>query len=159
MNEQVTLTNQEKILRAVNSSKINRLEAMMQAGYPPVFPEVTHHFTKGDGVNGKMYIRSILMKKGIVVTSKIHLWEHPFFVMQGSMTWFNEVEGEDGAVHIQAPYFGITQPGTRRAILIHEDTIMTACYATDLEDVAEIERTIIFPCEVPPNTFNKELTT
>jgi len=152
----IELTDSEKIMRAVNSSKINRLEALMQAGYPPVYPEVTHHFTKGDGVNGKMYVRSILMKKGICVTSKIHTWEHPFFVMTGSMTWFNEVEGMDEAVHIQAPYFGITKPGTRRAILIHEDVIMTACYATDLEDVAEIERTIICPHEVPPNTF--ELT-
>jgi len=158
MSTEIDLPIQEKLDRAKNSSKLNRLEQLMQAGYPPVFPEVTHHFTKGDGVNGKMYIRTILMKKGIIVTSRIHMWEHPFFVMTGAMTWFNEVEGMDGAVHIKAPYFGITKPGTRRAILIHEDVLMTACYATDLESVAEIERTIIFPHEIPENTFEKSLS-
>lgn len=146
-----------KCIRAKESSKLNRLEQLMQAGYPPVFPEVTHHFTKGDGVNGKMYIRTILMKKGIIVTSKVHMWEHPYVVVKGSMTWFNEVDGMDGAVHITAPYFGITQPGTRRAILVHEDTIMSAFYATDLTNVEEIERTIIFPHCVPKNTFYEEI--
>jgi hypothetical protein len=149
---------EEKLARAKASDKLNRLEQMMQAGYPPVIPETFHHFTKGDGVKGKMYIRGILMKKGILVTSKIHKWEGPFFIMTGSMTWFNELPGEDAAIHIQAPYFGITKPGTRRAILVHEDTLMFACYATDLESVDEIERTIIEPHDWPPNTYQETLT-
>lgn len=159
MNAELEVSVEDRLARAKSSSKLNRLEQMMQAGYPPVIPELVHRFTNGDGVKGKMYIRTILMKRGIMVTSKIHKWEAPFFIMTGAMTWFNELPGEDTAVHIQAPYFGITQPGTRRAILVHEDTIMSACYATDLTSVEEIERTIIFHHDVPVNTYKSELTT
>lgn len=154
MNEVLEIPIKERLSRAVSSEKMNALEAAIQANLAAVIPSVKHCFTKGDGVNGKMYIRSILMEKGTVVTSKIHKWEHPFFVMTGSMTWFNERQDEEGAVHIQAPYFGVTQPGTRRAIIIHEDVIMSACYATDLTDVKEIERLIIEPHVIPENTFN-----
>jgi hypothetical protein len=38
---------------------------------------------------------------------------------------------------------GVTMPGTKRALRIHEDTIWTTFHATELTDVAEIERTIL----------------
>lgn len=100
----------------------------------PDFP-VKHHFTPG------IYAREILMKAGSVLTSKIHKTEHPFVVSQGKcLVYLNR---EDGWAAICAPHFGVTQPGTRRILVILEDTIWTTFHATDLTDPAEIERTII----------------
>lgn len=150
---EIEVSDQAKIERVKSSYKMHKLESVMQANYPPASHTVMHRFTPG------MYIRTVLVKAGILVTSKIHRFEHPFFVMTGSMTWYNEVEGEEGSIFIKAPYFGITKPGTWRAIVVHEDVIMTACYATELTDVAEIERTLIEPHFIPENTYNQEIPT
>ncbi len=48
-----------------------------------------------------MYVREIFMPAGSVVTSRIHKFDNPFF---------------------------ITKPGTRRVLLIHEDTVWTTVH-------------------------------
>ena len=158
MSAELQISSEERIQAAVQNQEMDAIEAYMQATYPPVKCEINHTFTKGDGKTGQIYSRTILMKSGSVVTSKIHKFEHPFFVMSGYMIWYNENPDEPGAIHIKAPYMGVTQPGTRRLIFIVQDVLMTACYATDLTDVAEIERTIIHPHFVPENTYQPELT-
>lgn len=158
MSTDLAITDAQKIALAKSSEKMNRLELALQTLFPPKDCPVTHHFTRGNGETGQIYTRTILMKAGSIVTSKVHRWEHPFFVMTGSMTWFNEDNDHD-IIHIQAPYFGITKPGTRRAILIHEDVLMSACYATHLTDVAEIERTIIEAHYVPENIYHEKVET
>ena len=99
------------------------------------FP-VTHHFTPG------LYSREIFMPAGAVVVSKIHRTEHPFVVSKGRcLVYRNQNEWD----RIEAPYFGVTKPGTRRVLLILEDTIWTTFHPTELTDVAEIEAAIIEP--------------
>ena len=44
---------------------------------------------------------------------------------------------------IKAPYNNITQPGTKRLIFIHEDTIWITVHATEKESVEEILEEII----------------
>lgn len=98
---------------------------------------VKHHFTPG------LYCREIFMPAGAVLTSKIHNTEHPFVVSLGRCSVYNDATGE--AVEIEAPYFGITLPGTRRLLFIHEDTIWTTFHPTHLTDIEEIESAIIRP--------------
>lgn len=74
---------------------------------------LVHRFVPG------MYIREIFMPAGIWVTSKIHNTEHPYVVTKGRVSVYSP---EGGVQHIEAPYVGITQPGTRRVLFIHEDT-------------------------------------
>ena len=92
-----------------------------------------------------LYAREIFMPAGMVVTTKIHLTEHFFIVSKGAARVFHEGEGW---VRIEAPYFGRTECGTRRVLLIEEDMIWTTFHATDMTDVAEIEMEIF---ETPPN--------
>ena len=96
--------------------------------------ENLHNFCPG------MYARTVFMPAGAVLTSKIHKTQHFFVVTKGSCT----VSNSHGQLElISAPYLGVTMPGTKRALLIHEDCIWTTFHATDLTDVAEIERTIL----------------
>ena len=139
----IPTTNLPALLR--NRPSLDQVEAFLlkAGGKVQQFGEVlkdlpvTHHFTPG------LYCREILMPAGSVLTSKVHNTEHPFVVSQGSCSVYNEETGE--SVLITAPHFGITLPGTRRLLFIHEDTIWTTFHPTNLTDVEEIERTIIKP--------------
>ena len=67
-----------------------------------------------------MYVRKIFMPAGTIVTSRVHKFEHPFFIMQGRVSVISENEG---SVVYTAPHSGITKPNTRRFLYIHEDTV------------------------------------
>jgi hypothetical protein len=67
-----------------------------------------------------MYVREIFAPAGSIITSRIHKFDHPFFLMKGKLTVISETEG---LATYTAPAHGITLPQTRRAILIHEDTV------------------------------------
>lgn len=87
-----------------------------------------------------IYARTIFMPAGTLCTSKIHKTRHFFVVTQGSCT---VVDSHGDRKVIAAPYLGITEPGTKRVLLIHEDCIWTTFHATELTDPAEIEMAII----------------
>jgi len=87
------------------------------------------------------YIRQITMPKGMVLTSKIHKTEHPYFVMKGDCS----VMTDDKVIRIKAPYWGITKPGTKRILYMHEETVWCTVHVTDSTDLKEIENQIIAP--------------
>lgn len=113
---------------------IDRLEGAIVNNLIPVDCPVIHRYTPG------LYIRQMAVPAGTLLTSKIHKTEHPFIVTQGKLNvWV------DGVIEsIEAPYFGITKPGTRRVIYAIADSIWTTFHANpDNEDQATIEERII----------------
>tara|TARA_R110000744_G_scaffold368589_1_gene478550 strand:+ start:223 stop:855 length:633 start_codon:yes stop_codon:yes gene_type:complete len=88
---------------------------------------------------GGCYIREIFNPAGILVITKIHKKEHPFFLMKGKMSIFTE----EGIETIEAPYNGITKPGTKRAIYAHEDCVFITVHATDKKTPEEVEEEVI----------------
>ena len=89
-----------------------------------------------------LYLREVLMPKGAFVVSKKHKTEHPFIVSRGIIRVWDE---QGGAVEIEAPYQGITLPGTKRVLYSIEDTVWTTVHLNpkNLRDIAELEREII----------------
>ena len=113
------------------------------------FP-LTHRFTPG------MYVREIFMPAGAILTSKIHKTEHPFVVSAGRV----KVLVENGEwMEIVAPYTGITKAGTRRLLVVLEDTVWTTFHVTEETDVERIERAILEPHHNPllPEYYRVEL--
>src|SRR5208282_1500573 len=105
---------------------------------PQIECPLKHEFTPG------LYIRTIWMpatKEGTLVLSKIHKTEHPYFISKGSASVW--IEGQ-GWKLLRAPFRGITKPGTRRILFIHEDCVWTTIHATNKTNVDEIERDVIF---------------
>tara|TARA_R100001132_G_C3220847_1_gene59562 strand:+ start:112 stop:666 length:555 start_codon:yes stop_codon:yes gene_type:complete len=94
---------------------------------------VTHNFADGQ------YIRTIVMPKGLVVTTKIHNQNHPFFIMTGEVSIFSE----QGVQQIKAPYHGITKRGTKRVLYVHEECIFITVHCTDKLDLKEVEEECI----------------
>lgn len=125
----------------------NYLESLIAGGEQVQFP-TTHRFTPG------LYSREIFMKAGCLLTSKIHKTEHQFVVSKGKLKVWS---AEKGLETIEAPYIGITVPGTRRVLLIEEDTIWTTFHPTVETDPLVIEEQIIEPHDPYKYVGDKDL--
>jgi hypothetical protein len=83
------------------------------------------------------------MPKGAIVISRVHKTTHPFVVTKGHAA----VMDEHGHVEqFKAPYSGITRPGARRVLFIHEDCVWTTFHAG------------AWPTDTDPDAIVAELT-
>jgi len=119
---------------------IDELEKVIVENLPPVEMPLTHTFTPG------LYTREIFMAAGTILTSKIHKTRHVFFILRGKCLVYTK---ETGPIMLEGPCYGITEPGTRRAIAILEDTTWITVHATTETDLAKIEALLIEPHPIP----------
>ncbi|MDB6137611.1 MAG: hypothetical protein JWO94_683 [Verrucomicrobiaceae bacterium] len=121
--------------------------------------EPLHHvFTPG------LYTRTITMRTGLAILSKIHRTEHPFLISAGVVDVYEAVGGcMRYCETLRAPHLGVTLPGTQRALFIREQAVWSTFHCTDAEDFAhvpsddpaEIERVILARIEarlIEPHT-------
>lgn len=118
----------------VNDNPIDRIEALALENLPLVECKTEHFFVPD------IYVRRFTMPSGTLVTSKIHLQRHPFFIIKGDVSVWTENEGWN---RFSAPYCGITEPGTRRVLVSHEETIWLTFQNTCLTDPEAIECALI----------------
>lgn len=124
----------EEFQKAVHALVDRFEQAIVGSGLPLVDFPLVHRFTPG------MYIREIFMPAGSVLTSKIHKTEHPYVISKGVVTVWT---AEQGAITLSAPHTGITKPGTRRVLFVHEDTVWTTFHVGDETKVEDVEDRII----------------
>lgn len=86
-----------------------------------------------------LYARQVTMRRGYFLTSKIHLKEHFAFVLTGDISVWTDEHYE----RIKAPQVLVTQPGTKRVLLAHEDTVWITVHATNARTVAEAEAELV----------------
>ena len=115
--------------------KIDELESAMAENFEIISCPLNHRFTNG------LYVREIFMPAGSLITSKIHKTQHQYFILKGAVSvWIDE--GEE--IYLEAPYIGVTEPGTRRVLYIWEDCIWATAHPNpENETVEEIEERII----------------
>jgi quercetin dioxygenase-like cupin family protein len=94
---------------------------------------VKHSFGEG------CYIREWNSPPDVLTISKVHKVAHPFFVLKGKVS----VLTDQGVETIEAPYYGITPPGTKRALYTHTETQWVTVHVTEETDVDAIEKEII----------------
>ena len=121
------------------NEKLDRWDAFA-AHQEQIAAPLKHRFMHG------LYMREILMPAGSIITSRVHRYESPFFIAAGKVIVVSENEGN---VIYCAPHAGITQPGTRRILLMLEDTTWITVHPNpdDHTDVAALvdELTYINP--------------
>jgi quercetin dioxygenase-like cupin family protein len=86
-----------------------------------------------------LYARQVTMKRGTFLTSKIHLKEHFAFILTGDVSMWTDQDYQ----RIKAPQIIVTQPGTKRVLLAHEDTVWVTVHATSATDVESAERELV----------------
>ena len=125
----------DKIQR-VNDDRLDELELSIVQNLQPVECPLFHRFVNG------MYIREIFMPKDALITSKIHLTEHPFTISKGKVAVC--IDG-DNWQEFEAPYTGITKAGTRRVLYVIEDCVWTTYHLNpdNGQDLEAIEDRII----------------
>jgi len=111
---------------------IERLEASV-AHAPQVEIQTRHYFADG------MYCREVFRPKDTLIVGKVHKKEHFYIVLQGEVT----VVGDGKREHIKAPRIIVSQPGTKRAVYAHEDSICMTVHRTFETDLDAIERELV----------------
>jgi len=95
---------------------------------------VTHFFAPG------VYVRQFFLPKGMIVTGKIHKTKHISIISFGKVSVTTEGRGIE---IIEGPYTFTNEPGDKRAVYAHEDTLWTTIHPTNETDLEKIEDEVI----------------
>lgn len=99
--------------------KINRIDKEL-AKLPQQEMPLYHVFTPG------LYQRSIYIPAGTLLTSRVHLTEHPYIISLGVISVWSD---ETGWKTYCGVHMGVTKAATRRVLFAHTDTIWTTSHA------------------------------
>lgn len=114
--------------------KLDQIDKAVEEAGSVVLP-LRHVFTPG------LYTRECFIPKGTILTTRIHLKEHPFVVLKGTASVWT---GEHGWQRVVGPFLGITTPGTRRLIYAHDDVVWTTFHVTDETNPDEVVKSVTF---------------
>jgi len=122
--------------------QVENLEKLLKnSGSPDVFignsdsAPLAHSFSDG------VYIREILLLKGIFAIGKIHKLHHTFFLMKGKL----RVCTEQGVEDIEAPYYGTSIAGVKRVVFALEDSVFVNVLPnpSNTKDIDKLEDTFV----------------
>jgi len=113
--------------------KFKKIEGALVGEEMNKFNPLKHTFCEG------YYVREISARANQFIISKIHKFDHPYFLMKGECC----VMTEEGPVRIKAPYYGITKAGTKRVVYVNSDMVWVTVHATENTDLDTIEEEII----------------
>lgn len=123
-------------------ARVDRIEEVaMKTPRPEI--KIVHHFPPG------IYAREMHAPGGSIITGKIHRTRHLNIVSAGALEVFNALTGEVGLV--RAPATFISDAGTRRAAIVHEDCVWTTVHPREEQETtpAQMEERLIEPRENP----------
>jgi len=98
---------------------------------PQVVPEIVHHFAPG------IYAREMRIKKGTVLTGKIHKTEH-LCILNGDI----DIASQDGTGRFTGYLTFLSKPGIKRIGYAHEDTVFTTIHAIEGTDIPALEEAL-----------------
>jgi hypothetical protein len=113
-------------------TKVLEMESVMREE-PQVECHLEHVFAPG------LYARQIQMPAGALVVGKIHKHSHVNTISKGRCL----VATEFGYEELVAPHTFVSKPGTKRAVLVLEDTVWTTYHPTEETDLERVEDHVI----------------
>ena len=122
---------QEKV--TAFEDELNKTEEALGENMMNVIMPVEHRFTE------KQYIREFRAPAGHTVVSKIHNTNHPIFLLEGEVT----IIEESGKKRVKAPYYSITEVGTKRVVIVHEDCFFVTVHPSEKTNIFDVEEEVI----------------
>lgn len=104
---------------------------------PQVSLPVRHVFSPG------VYARELTIFAGCILTGAVHKYEQLNILSSGTMRLLTE----EGFKDVSAPFTVVSPAGTKRIALALTDCVWTTILATELTDVAEIEKKFVCKTE------------
>lgn len=118
--------------RQVTSAQIDRLQTAM-AAMPQLLIEPKHFF------GTDVYVREVTLPADTTAIGKIHKTRHVCIISKGDVT----VLTEHGLERIKAPATIISEPGTRRVVYAHEESVWTTIHGTKETDIDKLEAELV----------------
>ena len=87
----------------------------------------------------KTYTRQITLPKGIMVTGKVHNFDHTSILSKGEVS----VLTPEGFTRIKAPATWISKAGTKRLIYVHEEAIWATIHQSEHTIVKDLENELV----------------
>ena len=103
----------EKVESLIASNSIDELALFITDNLPVIDLELRHTFVPG------IYIREMLVPKGVLMVGKVHLTSDPYVFLSGAMRVFTP---EGGTVTLTAPHYGITATDVQKVGYVLEDS-------------------------------------
>ena len=132
------VANADQIFNELNTrEKVLALEALMRQE-KQVELEVRHYFAYGT------YVRELHIPKGVMLTGKVHKYSQFNILTKGEMSVLvgHEVK------RIKAPFHVVSEAGTKRIAIAHEDCVWLTIHGTHETDLDKIESYFIAQNEV-----------
>ena len=111
---------------------IDKLQAQIVQLPQAVF-ETKHHFADG------MYLRELPRRKGTLIVGKVHKKEHFYLVIKGEVS----IAGDGKVKRVKAPAIFVCQPGTKRAVYAHKDSVCVTVHCVSSRDLEKIEEELV----------------
>jgi len=138
--DDVWLFLEQKRAKETWQKKINQFEDVVRGDESSlgdnmlnVVMPVEHNFTE------KQYIREFRAPAGHTIVSKIHNTNHPIFLLEGEVT----IIEESGERRVKAPFYSITEVGTKRIVLVHEDCLFVTVHPANSTTIHEVEEEVV----------------
>ena len=113
------------------------LEKIMKNDFDQEFlkaiTDTQHYQIKG------VYVRTMFVPAGMLVTGKIHNFESIGILAQGTM----RISNGDTSVSVSAPYITIDKPGIKRLGYAETDCTFISVHRTDAEELPAIEDELV----------------
>jgi len=87
----------------------------------------------------KTYTRQISLPKDMILTGKVHNFDHTSILSKGEVT----IMTSEGTSRIKAPATWISKAGTKRLIYVHEDTIWSTIHQSENTLVKDLENELV----------------
>ena len=87
----------------------------------------------------KTYTRQITLPKDIILTGKVHNFDHTSILSKGDVT----IMTDEGVTRIKAPATWISKAGTKRLIYVHEETIWATIHQSEHTIVENLEKELV----------------
>lgn len=120
--------------------KLQQLEQAMREEIEeiPIDDLTSHQWCDG------VYCRRFFLPKGALVVSKVHRKQNWFLLFDGEVSI---TDGDGKRERLRAPHLMVTQPGTKRAVLAHKDSIMYTFHGNpdNVTDTDELEEMYVIP--------------
>lgn len=120
-----------------NTPAILAIEALMNAQFDQdalrATTETKHYHLKG------VYVRSLFIPAGMMLTGKIHNFESIGILAQGRLRITNGTE----SIIVEAPYITVDTPGVKRLGYAETDCTFITVHRTDADSVNEIEDELV----------------
>jgi len=126
-----------------NMQKIELVEYFLK-NYVSDSEQVAKELPLEHFICNKTYVRQITLPQDMVLTGKVHNFDHTSILSKGEVT----VLTDEGMTRIKAPATWVSKAGTKRLIYVHEEAIWATVHQSEKTLVEDLEKELVYDSDL-----------